>query len=128
MKLKEFLEANKVIKESALAVLMWPDKNNQAKVFSNKINEKVTGLGNSVQRITENDEARAKVVLLELTERIKAYAGEPTAEPEATMKQEKQNVKEPTINKSTMIKDKEPTIWEKMDKLREQDKPKVKPR
>lgn len=81
MNLKEFLEQNKVIKESALAVLMWPDKNNQAKVFSNKINEKTAGSGK--QRITEDDEARAKVVLLEVADKIKAFAGnvEPPAAP-----------------------------------------------
>lgn len=74
MNLKEFLDQNKVIMQSALAVLMWPDKNNQAKVFSNKINEKPTGKYQSKQRITEDDEARAKVVLLEVAEKIKAYA------------------------------------------------------
>jgi len=74
MNLKEFLEENKVIKESALAVLMWPDKNNQAKVFSNKINEKVAGSGK--QRITEEDELRARAVLLELAARITKYASQ----------------------------------------------------
>ena len=72
MNLKEFLDENNVIKESALAVLMWPDKNHAAKVFSNKINEKIAGSGR--QRITEDDETRAKIVLLELAERIKKYA------------------------------------------------------
>jgi DNA-directed RNA polymerase subunit E'/Rpb7 len=107
MKLKEFLIENKIIKESALAVLMWPDKNNQAKVFSNKINEKATGKTGSKQRITENDEVRAKVVLLEVSERIKAYAGErvdvaPSIQKEhnqptqKTKTVEKQEKKEPT--------------------------------
>lgn len=74
MNLKEFLEKNKVIKESALAVLMWPEKNNQAKVFSNKINEKVAGSGK--QRITDQDEHDAKKALRGLAERINNYAGE----------------------------------------------------
>lgn len=75
MNLKEFLEQNKILKESALAVLMWPDKKNQAKVFSNKITEKATGKNGSKQRITENDEARAKIVLSEVADRIKSYTG-----------------------------------------------------
>jgi hypothetical protein len=74
MNLKEFLEQNKVIKESALAVLMWPEKNNQAKVFSNKINEKVAGSGK--QRITDQDEIDAKKALRGLAQRIKNYTGE----------------------------------------------------
>lgn len=73
MNLKEFLEENKIIKESSLAALMWPDKNHAAKVFSNKINEQKAGSGK--QRITEDDELRAKLVLLEFAERIKLYAG-----------------------------------------------------
>lgn len=126
MNLKEFLSATKIIKESTLAALMWPDKKHSAKVFSNKINEIKAGSGK--QRITEDDEARAKAVLNDIAKQIKAYTGEQPAEIEPIVKQDKPIVKEPTINKSTMIKDKEPTIWEKMDKLREQDKPKVKPR
>lgn len=121
MNLKEFLEQNKIIKESWLAMLMWPDKNNQAKVFSNKITEKATGKGGSKQRITENDEARAKVVLLEVAERIKAYAGESKAEPEAVIKQEKQSVKEPTVKKDTHVKkttEKEPTMAELLRKVK----------
>jgi len=72
MNLKEFLDQNNVIKESALANLMWPDKKHAAKVFSNKINEKIAGSGK--QRITEDDEERAKVVLLEVVEKINDYA------------------------------------------------------
>jgi len=71
MNLKEFLEENKVIKESALANLMWPDKKHAAKVFSNKINEKIAGSGK--QRLIEADEARAKEVLIELSDRIKRF-------------------------------------------------------
>jgi hypothetical protein len=74
MNLKEFLDENKVIKESALAELMWPEKKNQAKVFSNKINEKVAGSGK--QRITEEDELRAKAALLKLAGRINKYVGQ----------------------------------------------------
>ncbi|WP_183560638.1 hypothetical protein [Mucilaginibacter sp. SP1R1] len=74
MNLKEFLDENKVIKESALSELMWPDKKYTAKVFSNKINEKVAGSGK--QRITEDDEAKAKAALLVVAERIKKYAGQ----------------------------------------------------
>lgn len=73
MNLKEFLEENKIIKESALASLMWPDKKHQAKVFSNKINEVATGKNGSKQRITEKDEERAKSVLLAVADRIKTY-------------------------------------------------------
>lgn len=74
MNLKQFLEENKIIKESALALLMWPDKKHAAKVFSNKINEKIAGSGK--QRITEDDETRAKKVLLEVAEKIKKYSSQ----------------------------------------------------
>lgn len=88
MSLKKFLEDNKIIKESALAALMWPDKKHSAKVFSNKINEVKAGSGK--QRITEDDESRAKSVLLELSDRIKAFAGQKI---EATKKDVKPVVK-----------------------------------
>lgn len=112
MNLKEFLDGNKVIKESALAVLMWPDKKNQPKVFSNKINEKIAGSGK--QRITEDDEARAKVVLLQVAERIKAYAGDLVPEPDTIVKQDKPAVKEPIIKK---IVESEPTKAELLKQM-----------
>lgn len=82
MNLKEFLSATKIIKESTLAALMWPDKKHSAKVFSNKINEIKAGSGK--QRITEDDETRAKVVLNDIANQIKAYTGDIQAKPEST--------------------------------------------
>lgn len=113
MNLKEFLEQNKIIKESALAVLMWPDKNNQAKVFSNKITEKATGKNGSKQRITEGDEARAKVVLSEVADRIKAYTGDQAIAPVVR------------VEKKPVLKKEEPkrlNLAAEMDRLRKEGK------
>lgn len=118
MNLKEFLEQNKIIKESHLATLMWPDKKHAAAVFSNKMKEVPNIKTQSKQRIIQADEDRAKVVLLKLSERIIEYASdveiiEPTAPKQAAPIKEK----EPAPIKKTVVKKvKEPTVKKEVPK------------
>lgn len=113
MSLKKFLDDNKIIKESTLAALMWPDKKHSAKVFSNKINEIKAGSGK--QRITEADEERAKVVLKEVAKKIDEYTGAPNKR----VADQKISLSQP--QKITPIKNGQPkrfSLAEEMERLR----------
>jgi hypothetical protein len=71
MDLKQFLEDNPIITKAELARLMWPDSKN-ARI---KLGNKLAGTQNKsgVQRVTEDDESRAKEVLKEVTSKIEAF-------------------------------------------------------
>ncbi|WP_343321399.1 hypothetical protein [Sphingobacterium multivorum] len=71
MDLKTFLDENPIITKAELARLMWPDSKN-ARI---KLGNKLAGTQNKsgVQRVTEDDEARAKEVLKEVISKISDY-------------------------------------------------------
>lgn len=74
MDLKTFLDENPIITKAELARLMWPDSKN-ARI---KLGNKLAGTQNKsgVQRVTEDDEARAKEVLKEVAGKILSYTDE----------------------------------------------------
>lgn len=71
MDLKTFLDENPIITKAELARLIWPDNKN-ARI---KLGNKLAGTQNKsgVQRVTEDDEARAKEVLREVAGKILSY-------------------------------------------------------
>lgn len=64
MTLKEYLDKNPIINKAELARLMWPDVKSASSRLNNKLKEVMSG--NSIQRITEKDQASAKVILQQL--------------------------------------------------------------
>lgn len=64
MTLKEYLEKHPIINKAELARLMWPNVKGSAVRLNNKLKEVVSG--NSIQRITERDQAIAKQILKKL--------------------------------------------------------------
>ncbi|HAE68384.1 MAG TPA: hypothetical protein DCG77_14525 [Sphingobacterium sp.] len=74
MDLKTFLDENPIITKAELARLMWPDSKN-ARI---KLGNKLAGTQNKsgVQRVTEDDEAKAKEVLKEVAVKILSYTDE----------------------------------------------------
>lgn len=74
MDLKQFLKENPMISQTDLAHAMWPEIPKSAKSkLSNKLNE--VKMGNSKQRITDDDLELAKTALKRLGVNIEKFAG-----------------------------------------------------
>lgn len=69
MKIKDFLQTESLINLAELARKIYPNKSAVSKL-SNKVFERKAG--NSVQRITDDDEQMIKVELNKLADKIKS--------------------------------------------------------